>query len=228
MENNLMEALEQFQNGIEESKANKSMRVRQKILERALQNVNSQVSQEEFKRNLEEFLSSLDDHIIEAGVNVYFGRPREGACVHAQKDFKEYSFYLEDSIETSVRRYTLKICYAYKQQQTEVMYLKKRMEGFLAKVIRLPGNVTDEALEAIINHLNPDYTMEVGVCGFQAFKALVSNSNGAELICLDGLPQGRDHICQALVKDGFMWIFATGVRPRNDNLTFRLRKQEEP
>ena len=224
-ENSLLAAaLEAFE---ESYGASEAENIRGKILQRALQNVNANVNQEKFQKDVKSFLSSLDDKYVLEGINVFFGRTREGAKVYRQEVHEEYAFYLEDSLETSKRRYTLKICYAYKRQQPDCEYLKKRLKGFFEKVVHLEGEVTDEALETIIKHLNPDYTMEVGLCSFQVFKALAS-SNGADLICLDGLPQGRDHISQALVKDGMMWIFATGLRPRNENLTFRLRKQEEP
>lgn len=219
MEMNLLNALEAFGAAKEKSAAekrqNRISEIKSKLIARSIEGDCSMLpNREAFEKDVKSFIEELSDEIIEAGVNIYFGAP-SGSAMHNIYYGVGFDLVLEDSVETSHRKYTLKI------HKRDVRW---NLKNYFLKVVRMADPLVDEAAGKIMSNLTEEGRIQIFTSEHQDFMNRVKNGEG-ELFALDDKVQDAEHIALGLISKGKCYILVSGLRAREYALVFKCRKE---
>ena len=216
---NLLNALEAFGAKKEKSAAEKRQNhlaeIRGMLITRALEGDCSMLpNPASFEVDVKSFIEGLNDEVIEAGVNIYFGAP-SGSAIHNICYGLGFDLVLEDSVETSKRKYTLKV------HKRDVRW---NLKNYFRKVVRMEETLVDAAVGKFVANLTEDGHIQILTNDYEEFMERVKNGEG-ELFALDDKIQDADHIALGLISKGKCHICVSGLRARAYPLEFKCRKE---
>ncbi len=173
------------------------------------------IKPEAYKEELKSFLDGLADMFVEDGLNVYFGYPSQEEAALVERELTWSKVWVVRSREGAHNAYTLKI------QVKDIPWL---LGNFFQKVIRLKEELPSETKEIMAKAVDENGQLEFSVATLAAFKML-ANADEGELVLLDDKPQGNGHIAQAVVTPGMVYLYSTDLKPRENNLYFRTKRE---